>query len=227
MVTHSRDLGEGKLRLRIHLFGGRSEDEIYSVTPAQLDVGLKRSWIPRVVLVRTKLQWIYKNGDHNQPAFPPRRLHELLVAGVQGAHCRNQTDRFVRLTYCLANGGIGPSERPRTSLMTRTWPSHCVPAPIPIVGIFRLAVTRPDRPAGMDSRTMANAPALSSNSASLTSFSAASESRPCGRKPPSWWTDCGVRPRCPMTGTPISTSRFAVSTICRPPSIFTAAAPPS
>ena len=54
-----------------------------------------------------------------------------------------------------------------------------------LVGIFTLAVTRPARSAGMDSRTIEKTPAFSSTSASFARRSAASESRACGRKPPS------------------------------------------
>ena len=39
--------------------------------------------------------------------------------------------------------------------------------------------------------------------------------------------DCGVRPRCPITGMPASTRRSTTRTTGRPPSILTAAAPPS
>ena len=98
---------------------------------------------------------------------------------------------------------------------------------MPMVGIASAAVAWRATSAGMDSNTIAKTPAASSARASAISFSASRSSVACRRYPPNWCTDCGSRPRWPITGMPISTSRWATSSIAAPPSILTAAAPPS
>src|SRR3989454_6450912 len=86
------------------------------------------------------------------------------------------------------------------SCSTSTWPSHAGPAPIPIVGMVSDLVICDASGAGTSSSTIANAPASSSALASSLSRSAVFSSRPCTRCPPSACTDCGVRPRWPITG---------------------------
>ena len=72
---------------------------------------------------------------------------------------------------------------------------------MPIVGITSSPVTRLATSAGTISSTTANAPAACKASASSMSRSPASP-RPWMRNPPSACSDCGVKPRCAITGMP-------------------------
>jgi len=60
---------------------------------------------------------------------------------------RRRENQLDSCAYCFANGGTGPSVRPNASLQTKL-PSHCGPAPMPMVGIFRLELTFPARSSG-------------------------------------------------------------------------------
>ncbi len=85
----------------------------------------------------------------------------------------------------LTNFGVNLLKSPRISWKTSTWPSHSMPAPIPMVIALTFweiifAICR-----GMDSKTIANAPASSTAIASSISFLAASRDLPCTLKPPS------------------------------------------
>ena len=85
---------------------------------------------------------------------------------------------------------------------------------MPIVGTPIRSVIQPASRCGMDSSTIANAPALSRASAPSTTALAPFESLPCARYPPSSFTDCGVSPTCPITGIPavvIASTRPATS----------------
>ena len=90
---------------------------------------------------------------------------------------------------------------------------------MPIVGIASRLLTSAARRAGMDSSTIPNTPVCSRSSASSSRRRAVSAVRPCGRIPPNLWTDCGVRPRCPSTGIPASSTAWIAGSISRPPSI--------
>ena len=82
--------------------------------------------------------------------------------------------------------------------------------------------------------TAAGIASISTNAApdSSSSFASADQAvggrrrscpAPCSRR--SVCTDCGVRPMCAHTGTPRSTRKRVVSTMCAPPSSFTICAP--
>jgi len=71
------------------------------------------------------------------------------------------------------------------SWKTSTWPSHSMPAPIPMVIAFTFWEMIFASCRGIDSRTIANAPASSTAIASSISFFAASRDLPCTLKPPS------------------------------------------
>jgi len=40
----------------------------------------------------------------------------------------------------VTNLGVNQGKKPMRSWVTRTWPSQCFPEPMPMVGIFRVAV---------------------------------------------------------------------------------------
>ena len=77
------------------------------------------------------------------------------------------------------------------------------------------------------SATTAKQPASSSAIASVYKSAASSRSTPNLRYPPIALTVCGSKPICPRTGIPVATSFSISSATSRPPSIFTASAPPS
>jgi hypothetical protein len=98
---------------------------------------------------------------------------------------------------------------------------------MPTVGMRSAWETLCPSSVGTDSSTTANAPACSSARASASSSFPASP-RPCTRRtPPSTLTLCGVRPRCAMTGMPARVRASTWGSARRPPSSFTACAPPS
>ena len=112
------------------------------------------------------------------------------------------------------------------SCQTSTWASQPGPAPIPIVGMVRLAVTRAASSAGTASSTTENAPAACIALASCSRRSPSSP-RPWTRYPPKALTDCGVRPRWAMTGMPAATRSSTCRSTRWPPSSLTAWAPAS
>ena len=117
---------------------------------------------------------------------------------------------------------------PSRSWYTSTCPLVASPAPMPIVGTDVAAVTAAATVLGTHSMTMAKHPARSSSIARSTTCAAVSKLRPCGLNPPRTDMLCGVRPTCPMTAMPESTSALAVFTRDGdPPSSFTASMPPS
>ena len=110
------------------------------------------------------------------------------------------------------------------SWITNTCPSQPLPAPIPMVGAEISEVTRAASAAGIFSSTMPKHPASLSRWASRTSFAASASSLARTLYVPNLWIDCGVSPRCPMTGIPAERMRLTDSRISSPPSIFTASA---
>mmetsp|Transcript_11318 Transcript_11318/g.41417 ORF Transcript_11318/g.41417 Transcript_11318/m.41417 type:complete len:223 (-) Transcript_11318:379-1047(-) len=135
--------------------------------------------------------------------------------------------------YCLQNLGVtclkwGCCIMPSTSWYTSTCPLVCGPAPMPMVGTPTAAVTAAPTAGGTHSTTRATQPARSKAWASRTTFTAAWELRPCGRKPPRLEMDCGVRPTCPTTAMPASVMALAAAARrVPPPSILTASMFPS
>mmetsp|Transcript_24124 Transcript_24124/g.82318 ORF Transcript_24124/g.82318 Transcript_24124/m.82318 type:complete len:248 (+) Transcript_24124:268-1011(+) len=135
--------------------------------------------------------------------------------------------------YRLQNLGVtlawcGCCMKPSRSWYTSTCPLHCGPAPIPIVGMSRAAVTAAATAPGTHSSTTAKHPARCSASALSTTAAAPAASRPCGLKPPRTDMACGVSPTCPITAIPASAMALALATRATPPpSSFTASIPPS
>ena len=113
--------------------------------------------------------------------------------------------------YCFAKGGLAAPLKPRMSCVTSTWPSQFGPEPMPMIGMRSLFVTSQATAPGTHSITMANAPAFSSATASLTSWRCASGLVAWRRNPPCWCTDCGKSPRWPITGMPAETIRSTVA----------------
>ena len=94
-----------------------------------------------------------------------------------------------------------------------------------MVGTGTASVTVVATASGTHSSTIEKQPASARATASSRSARAASNSLACTLKPPSMWTDCGVSPRCPMTGISASSMAATMSSRLRPPSSLTADAP--
>src|SRR6266481_630155 len=73
---------------------------------------------------------------------------------------------------------------------------------MPIVGMRNSRVICAASSRGTASSTTANAPAASTTCASLINCTAASAVLPCTRYPPRAFTDCDVKPTCPITAFP-------------------------
>ena len=123
-------------------------------------------------------------------------------------------------------GAVAPS-RPSRSGSTCTCPVQPAPAPMPIVGMVRRLVIAAASSCGTSSITIADAPASCRAIASSRSAAAASGRRPFARGLLSFSDDCGVKPICPITGTPLRTSAATTGATVTPPSSFTAPAPAS
>ena len=88
------------------------------------------------------------------------------------------------------------------SCKTNTCPSTSTPAPIPITGMFSFLATSLASSAGIFSRTIEKHPAFSRTCASSNSFSASAFSLALTVYVPNLYIDCGVNPKCPITGIP-------------------------
>ena len=87
------------------------------------------------------------------------------------------------------------------------------PAPMPIVGTSSASVAAAPTTSGTPSSTKPKHPAASSAFAASSKAVAASTDLPCTRNPPMASTDCGVRPKCPITGI---SARMIASTTPQP-----------
>ena len=100
---------------------------------------------------------------------------------------------FFKFEYCLTNFGK-KSLKPIISSVTSIWPSQCIDAPIPIVGIETLFVIFFAKFSGTHSITIANAPELETAIASSKIFFFSTKFFPLVLK---LIEVCGNNPTCP------------------------------